>query len=349
MAKAKKPPVSRRWLVRDFNHRELQWYAESDLFLKADVAVSEDMYEVRQNGQQELYQVAVGEVFLRKVKRAYTFHLAERPSAVFYHPTARRSCRYVGKKSASRCPTDAASSTQPQLVTKKEPEATPGPTAPRQASISDSFQYIRVLGESTFATVWLARKMSSPDEAPGYVAIKVAKTCGISKKGALRDLLQEFEFLLAFQSKASIVQGMQIIAAISPHFEGAIVMEFCDNGSLAHCMSKHYANFNQDQAATWCQAMCGVQCKSALQQIMQGLVALHAAGIVHRDLKPGNILIRSEAFEEHCRCCIADLGAAIDEPGAAEDVSVVTTEWYRAPEIFLGGHATTHADIWAAG
>ena len=95
--------------------------------------------------------------------------------------------------------------------------------------------------------------------------------------------------------------------------------------------------------------MCGVQCSSALMQIMKGLAALHASKIIHRDLKPDNILVRSEAFDEQSRCCIADLGAAADQTAAAEDKNMVTTEWYRAPEIFLGGHATTHSDIWAAG
>ena len=117
MVKAKNAPVSRRWLVRDFNYKDLQWYAESDLFLKAEVSLADDMYEVRQNGEQKWFKVAVGEVFLRKVKRAYTFHLAERPSAVFYHPTARKSFRYSKyKKIVIRPPTKTLLSSRPESV-----------------------------------------------------------------------------------------------------------------------------------------------------------------------------------------------------------------------------------------
>ena len=74
-----------------------------------------------------------------------------------------------------------------------------------------------------------------------------------------------------------------------------LILEFCDEGSLASKIKKQ--NLSEKQAL------------QILLQIASGLKALHTDHkITHRDLKPDNILINKGVAK------IADFGIAVDKP-----------------------------------
>ena len=83
--------------------------------------------------------------------------------------------------------------------------------------------------------------------------------------------------------------------------------------------------------------------RHALQELVSGLMALHAAGLVHRDLKPQNVLVTEEG-----RVVILDFGLAVsnDEPHRAE---LAGTLAYMAPEQLLGLPLTPATDWYALG
>ena len=92
-----------------------------------------------------------------------------------------------------------------------------------------------------------------------------------------------------------------------------------------------------------------------LRQLVQGVAHLHGLDIVHGDLRMANMLIgRNEGtgFEPSAEVLrISDLGGAASahrmvlEPG-----EVITTEYCRAPEVFLGESVLSSAiDLWAVG
>ena len=84
-------PVARRWLVRDFNCKDLRCYTRCKLFKKAHAFESPYKYdEVRSGGTLHQHTIAVGEVQLKQIARGYTFQLPGRPSAIFFHPTSER-------------------------------------------------------------------------------------------------------------------------------------------------------------------------------------------------------------------------------------------------------------------
>ncbi|XP_072312614.1 serine/threonine-protein kinase NLK [Eucyclogobius newberryi] len=87
--------------------------------------------------------------------------------------------------------------------------------------------------------------------------------------------------------------------------------------------------------------------KVFLYQILRGLKYLHSAGILHRDIKPGNLLVNS-----NCVLKICDFGLArVEETDESRHMTQeVVTQYYRAPEILMGGrHYGNAIDIWSVG
>jgi serine/threonine protein kinase len=86
------------------------------------------------------------------------------------------------------------------------------------------------------------------------------------------------------------------------------------------------------------------------KQVVDALVAIHAAGVVHRDLKPANIYLVPEADRELVKVFdfgiarveweemrITNMGAALGTPG------------YMSPEQESGGEIDARSDVYAAG
>lgn len=90
-----------------------------------------------------------------------------------------------------------------------------------------------------------------------------------------------------------------------------------------------------------------------LDQALQGLQAVHAAGIVHRDVKPANLLLEpTGSARPHVR--LADFGVAAlvgDPDGARLTVAsgLVGTPGYLAPEQAAGAAPDPRQDLHALG
>jgi serine/threonine-protein kinase len=83
-----------------------------------------------------------------------------------------------------------------------------------------------------------------------------------------------------------------------------------------------------------------------LNQVCQGVTAIHAAGTLHRDLKPSNILL-----DESFRARVSDLGLAVQFNDGALIKEIVGTPGYIAPEIQFDvqadGGATPQSDLYS--
>lgn len=83
---------------------------------------------------------------------------------------------------------------------------------------------------------------------------------------------------------------------------------------------------------------------AALRQLVDGLAALHAAGKLHRDVKPTNVLVTPEG-----RVVILDFGLVQELAGGGPGESLAGTPAYLAPELLIGGTATTASDWYSVG
>jgi len=82
-----------------------------------------------------------------------------------------------------------------------------------------------------------------------------------------------------------------------------------------------------------------------LDQLIDGVTALHQAGILHRDIKPGNVLI-----DEKGQAIVADFGLAWLQKHGAPHQFRLGTHAYAAPEQMHGGEElTVAADIFSVG
>jgi cell cycle related kinase len=115
--------------------------------------------------------------------------------------------------------------------------------------------------------------------------------------------------------------------------------------------------------------------KAAMQQLLKGLAACHAAGFVHRDLAPSNLLVSATGavkladFGQARRLPTAEATAAAAaqaskgkgnaDDGEDEDAApggrltpgaALCTRWYKAPELLFNSRSYGQGvDLWSAG
>ena len=87
-----------------------------------------------------------------------------------------------------------------------------------------------------------------------------------------------------------------------------------------------------------------------LEQVLEALVAVHAAGVVHRDVKPGNLLLEPTGTGRPW-VRLGDFGIAVvaGDPRLTRAPGGVGTGGYMAPEQAAGAAPDPRQDLYAAG
>jgi serine/threonine protein kinase len=85
-------------------------------------------------------------------------------------------------------------------------------------------------------------------------------------------------------------------------------------------------------------------------QLLDALVAVHAAGIVHRDIKPANLLLEATGTgEPHLRLSDFGIAAPLDEPRLTRTSVTLHTPGYSAPEVERGADPDPAQDLYSVG
>ncbi len=179
------------------------------------------------------------------------------------------------------------------------------------------------------------------DETGREVAIKVLLARAAMKPDLVRRFQREAEIARAIKSPY-VCQLLEVAA----NDEGAhlLVFERLNGESLADRLKRE-------------QYLPLSEVGPIIDDVLQGLVAAHAAGVIHRDLKPGNIYLEHTNDPQRPeRAKILDFGISkLSRPGKEEPTltafdATLGSFAYMAPEQVRGAaRADERADIYAVG
>ena len=203
----------------------------------------------------------------------------------------------------------------------------------RQRETVGDYEIVECLGQGGMGAVYLCQERAGP----GLVAVKVT----LAERAAADDL-------------ARFHREIELVKRVShPH-----VVQLIDEGRTADGLlymvlpvypGKSLADVLKDKDGP----LAPARAFAILEQVLEGLAAIHAQQIVHRDLKPDNVFVLA-GKEADIR--IVDLGIARLMDGApAEDlfktkVGVISgSPAYVAPETIAGGALDARTDLYSFG
>lgn len=85
-----------------------------------------------------------------------------------------------------------------------------------------------------------------------------------------------------------------------------------------------------------------------VKELLAGISYFHNKNICHRDIKPENILYGQE--EKSIKIIDFGISKKTYQRGARRDMlTIIGTQFYLAPEIYIGGGYDERVDFWALG
>lgn len=161
------------------------------------------------------------------------------------------------------------------------------------------------------------------------VVLKVLFTKEHQDPNSLKRFIQEYKLIATIKNKHVVHIYERGFASEFSY----IAMEYLPSANLAKRVRK---NLSSETSISY------------LQQIAQGLVAIHERNIVHRDMKPSNILFQDDDILK-----ITDFGAAKIMGHVIQDLTVqgfiIGTPYYMSPEQCSGAAIDTRSDIYSLG
>lgn len=200
------------------------------------------------------------------------------------------------------------------------------PAAP--LPIAGRYLLLDRVGGGAMGSVWRARDLHATDGRPSIVAAKVL--------GA-----HDSAMLLRFVREQSLrIRHPHVLAPTGWAAEDhrvVLAMDLVRGGSLDDLL-RETGPLPASYAAL------------LLDQLLQALVAVHAAGVVHRDVKPGNLLLEPTG-DGPPFLRLGDFGVAVPlaDVRLTRGPSAIGTDGYMAPEQGQGAAPDPRQDVYAAG
>ncbi len=208
-----------------------------------------------------------------------------------------------------------------------DPYATQATDSRPSPRIFGRYRIDRELGRGGMGVVYEA----SPIDGGPSVALK---TLNHRHAGALTRFKHEFRVLSDLTHRNLVRLGELVTTSIDPFF----TMEIIHGKDFIS-----YVRSAVDTAAVEPQLPFNEhRLRNSLQQLAEGLKALHEAGCIHRDIKPSNVLVT-----ETGRTVLVDFGLALD--AADKSGEFAGTPYYMAPEQAQGKPVTPAVDAYALG
>ncbi|KAK8953087.1 CBL-interacting protein kinase 6 [Platanthera guangdongensis] len=201
------------------------------------------------------------------------------------------------------------------------------PTSEGRSILHGRYELGRVLGQGTFAKVYLARSLCTGKN----VAMKVVGKEKVIKVGMTEQVKREIS-VMKMVSHPNIVELHEVMATRSKIY---FVMELVHGGELFSMICRS-GRLSEDAARHY------------FRQLISAVDFCHSRGVYHRDLKPENLLLDNAG---HLK--VADFGLSAFAEHVRPDGLLHTTcgtPSYVAPEVIGNkGYDGAKADIWSCG
>ncbi|MDP3629207.1 MAG: HDOD domain-containing protein [Hydrogenophaga sp.] len=208
-----------------------------------------------------------------------------------------------------------------------------GPAAalpePKMGDSLGRFQLRRLIGQGGQATVWLAFDPRLERE----VAIKLLRPERGADAAVVTQWLQEARSV----SRLTHPNIIPVFEADVQEQQPYLVFEYVPGQTLAQVLQQRGA-------------LPPAEAVGLMIDVLEALVAAHAAGIVHRDLKPSNVLVEASG-----RARVMDFGIAVrvqESEGQPAPLSAPKatggTPGYMSPEAATGAPPTPAMDLFSA-
>lgn len=189
------------------------------------------------------------------------------------------------------------------------------------------------LGKGGFAICHKAKLLGHEHLGSSTVALKIVKS-----KMEPPKLAQKFVTELQIHSKLQHPSIVEFYRAFSFEASTFVVLELCENGSLADAIKKR-KYFTMPEIRRFMIQTCGA------------IKYLHQRNIVHRDLKTGNLFLDKDMNVKVGDFGLAALLLSQNDFGAIRRTTMCGTPNYLAPEVLekTGRGHDEKVDLWAIG
>lgn len=193
-----------------------------------------------------------------------------------------------------------------------------------------------------FDNYQILREIYNSSRSHLYLALDLETNQQVALKTPSIDLRDDPAYLERFLMEEWVAKRLNNAHILKPCAQTRkrnflyIVTEFIQGKTLTQWMTDHP---NPDVDAV----------RGFIEQIAQGLRAMHRQEMLHQDLRPNNIMI-----DKNGTLKIIDFGS-VRVAGIAENISlhqqehILGTAQYTAPEYFLGEAGTTQSDLFSLG
>ncbi|GFP88900.1 mitogen-activated protein kinase kinase kinase yoda [Phtheirospermum japonicum] len=235
-------------------------------------------------------------------------------------------------RSGTESPTSWPLPLPPVKISIPSPFTTPpystvtSPRIPRSPSRTDCWKKGRLLGRGTFGHVYLGFNSDSGE----MCAMKEVTLFSDDSKS--RESAQQLGQEISLLSRLRHPNIVQYYGSEMVDNKLYIYLEYVSGGSI-HRILQEYGQLGE------------AAIRSYTQQILCGLVYLHAKNTLHRDIKGANILV-----DPNGRVRLADFGMAKHISGKSCPLSFKGSPYWMAPEVIKNSSGCNLAvDIWSLG
>lgn len=215
---------------------------------------------------------------------------------------------------------------------------------PVGTTLGDGLEVRCVLGEGGFGITYLVH---DHDLSKDFVVKEFFPASWVRRHGTevrpleLEDAQRDFaHFLMRFQGEAQVAAKVDHPNLVKVH------RFFRANGTGYFAMDWHDGE-TLDGVLKRRGLVAPAEAIALVDELLDGLTVLHAAGLIHRDIKPGNIYVRSNG-----KPLLLDFGSARAPAGssASRQLTAVLSPGYAPFEQYtVDGIQGPHTDIYAVG